>query len=267
MRYLALFDKIEARDQKGKLLKSHIVLYSGLFSIQNDGFCNLLVDSCQVPKRRFPTDPAILSRREKEDQNRLAAIETQPSHHKHFTVEGFTKLKLPEDLYQAYRGFLDVNKAQLISELWTVDNVFTSQFDAPTLKLTLPETGSLKPLLFEEVQRIMEDWLDDKVKLEKVAMYGLRLYTSGTWLAMHVDRPDTHIISGIINVDQDVEEPYALQIVNHQGVEHNITMDPGEIVLYEGATCSHGRRIPLKGKYYANLFVHFRPAEKYDPIP
>lgn len=162
-------------------------------------------------------------------------------------------------MYRAYRGFFDVNKAQLLNELWTVDNVFTSQFEAPTLKLTLPESGWLKPLLFEEVQKIMEDWLSNKVKLTPVAMYGIRLYTRGTWLAMHVDRPDTHIISAIINVDQEVEEPYALQIMDHEGVVHSVTLEPGEMILYEGATCAHGRTEPLKGKYYANLFVHFRP--------
>ena len=261
MRQLALLDKIEARDQRGRLLKSHTVLYSGLFSIQSKGFCNPLVQECDVPKKRFPTSQAVLDRRKVEDNNRLAAIQAQPYQHRHFTQEGFTKIQVPEHIFRAYRGFFDANKAQLLNELWTVDNVFVSQFDAPTLKLTLPESGWMKPLLFEEVQKLMEEWLGDKVTLKPVAMYGIRLYTRNTWLAMHVDRPDTHIISCIINIDQEVEEPYPLQIMDHEGVLHSVTLEPGEMVLYEGATCAHGRTNPLRGKFYANLFVHFKPAE------
>ena len=92
--------------------------------------------------------------------------------------------------------------------------------------------------------------------------YGIRLYTKGTWLKMHVDRPDTHIVSCIINVDQDNDEhePYPLQILDHDGNEHKVIMDVGDMVMYEGATCAHGRYEPFKGRYFANVFTHFKPA-------
>ena len=35
---------------------------------------------------------------------------------------------------------------------------------------------------------------------------------------------------------------------------------PGEMLLYEGATCAHGRPTPLNGNWMANIFVHMRPA-------
>lgn len=49
-------------------------------------------------------------------------------------------------------------------------------------------------------------------------MYGIRVYSRGNILNMHCDRPDTHIISAIINVQQDVEAPWPLQIKDHLGV-------------------------------------------------
>jgi prolyl 4-hydroxylase len=36
-------------------------------------------------------------------------------------------------------------------------------------------------------------------------------------------------------------------------------MTPGDVVLYESHSVLHGRPFPLRGKYFANIFVHFKP--------
>jgi prolyl 4-hydroxylase len=36
-------------------------------------------------------------------------------------------------------------------------------------------------------------------------------------------------------------------------------MLPGDMVLYESHTTIHGRPFPLKGRYMANVFIHFEP--------
>jgi prolyl 4-hydroxylase len=36
-------------------------------------------------------------------------------------------------------------------------------------------------------------------------------------------------------------------------------MEPGDMVLYESHSTIHGRPFPLKGRYFANIFVHFEP--------
>jgi hypothetical protein len=33
----------------------------------------------------------------------------------------------------------------------------------------------------------------------------------------------------------------------------------GEMVLYESHSVIHGRPFPLKGRFYANIFIHFEP--------
>merc|ERR1712232_438860 len=43
------------------------------------------------------------------------------------------------------------------------------------------------------------------------------------------------------------------------GLAVNITMEPGDMVLYESHTLIHGRPFPFKGKHFANIFVHFEP--------
>lgn len=68
------------------------------------------------------------------------------------------------------------------------------------------------------------------------------------------------MISAVINVAQEeVEEDWVLELIDHYGKAVNITMKPGEMLLYESHSILHGRPYALKGKVYANLFVHFEP--------
>jgi prolyl 4-hydroxylase len=39
----------------------------------------------------------------------------------------------------------------------------------------------------------------------------------------------------------------------------NVTMKPGEMVLYESGSLIHGRPFPLVGRSYASIFIHFEP--------
>jgi prolyl 4-hydroxylase len=67
------------------------------------------------------------------------------------------------------------------------------------------------------------------------------------------------VSSAIINVAQEVDEPWYLEVYDHQGVAHNVTMEPGDLVLYESHSIIHGRPFKMNGKLYANIFVHFEP--------
>jgi prolyl 4-hydroxylase len=89
-------------------------------------------------------------------------------------------------------------------------------------------------------------------------LYGIRVYTEGSILATHVDRLPL-VSSAIINVAQDLDEPWPIEVYGHDGKATNVTMEPGDMVLYESHSVLHGRPFPLKGRYYANIFVHFEP--------
>ncbi len=84
------------------------------------------------------------------------------------------------------------------------------------------------------------------------------MYREGHILAPHVDR-DPLISSAIVNIDQEVTEPWPLEVIGHDGFAYNITISPGEVILYESHSIIHGRPFALKGSYYANIFVHFKP--------
>jgi hypothetical protein len=95
------------------------------------------------------------------------------------------------------------------------------------------------------------------------AVYGIRVYKEGSILTPHVDGLP-RVSSMIINVDQDVDEDWPLEVIGHDGKAYNVTMEPGDIVLYESHSIIHGRPFALRGKFFANIFIHFAPVTEFD---
>jgi len=52
-----------------------------------------------------------------------------------------------------------------------------------------------------------------------------------------------------------------LEVIGHDGMAHNLTAEPTDMILYESSSIIHGRPYPLKGEgaMYGSLFVHFEP--------
>lgn len=106
------------------------------------------------------------------------------------------------------------------------------------------------------IEKVLKKWtnLDN---LEHITTYGIREYRRGASLKCHVDNGYTHVISTIINIDQDKSWP--LLVYGHDGKKKNIIMDDrNDLVLYESATVVHGRPEPFIGNSYANIFIHFK---------
>lgn len=51
-----------------------------------------------------------------------------------------------------------------------------------------------------------------------------------------------------------------MEVIGHDGKAHNVTLTPGEMLIYESHSVIHGRPFELKGRFAAHLFVHFEPA-------
>ena len=78
-------------------------------------------------------------------------------------------------------------------------------------------------------------------------------------MSSHVDRFNTHVISAILNIGQQVEEAWPLYIKDNDGRSHEVFLAPGQMVWYESARAVHGRPRPFVGEYYDNLFITFKP--------
>ena len=60
-----------------------------------------------------------------------------------------------------------------------------------------------------------------------------------------------------------MDQDWPITILDEKGHHQNITLKPGEMLLYESARVPHGRPSPLVGNFYENIFAHFNP-ESWD---
>jgi len=196
------------------------------------------------------------------DESRVDMNFRQPKSMVNYTTTGYTKIKAPEKVFNLIKDFWEANKHDQSTENWSPTNTYVNHWDAE-FKMVSIENKRLQgggPILKQAVWNAARDTISEWTgqQLAECSLYGVRVYKTGAVLAPHVDRLPL-VSSAIINVDQDVDEPWPLEVIGHDGRATNITMEPGDLVLYESHSVIHGRPFPLKGKFMANIFVHFEP--------
>jgi len=130
--------------------------------------------------------------------------------------------------------------------------------------LSLDKHRKMHQLITSEMKRVLEWWTG--MPLVHTATYGVRTYHRGSVLIDHVDRHDTHIASAVLQIDQFADEGggWPLEVMLPEGTVGEVYLQPGEMVLYEGAWLRHGRPMRFRGSNFSNVFVHFRPADWKD---
>jgi prolyl 4-hydroxylase len=198
------------------------------------------------------------------ERSRLKMSRDQPASQHNYTEIGFKKRKLPEQVYKILKDFYNDNQHKRKIEKWGRGYTYTNHWVAPTFMVSVEDSNlrgsgnDIKTRVWEGVRPVIEEWTGHKVK--PTSMYGIRIYTDGAILATHVDRLPL-VSSCIVNVAQDVREPWPIEVYDHAGKAHNVTMEPGDMVLYESHTVLHGRPAPLNGTSFANIFIHFEPLD------
>jgi len=87
-------------------------------------------------------------------------------------------------------------------------------------------TDDQKHQIFDLMKPLLEEWAGG-IPLTPTSCYGIRSYQNGSVLREHVDTGNTHIISAIMQVDQDVVEDWELTIIDHNGDRHFVVLEPG----------------------------------------
>ena len=178
---------------------------------------------------------------------------------KSYTKKGFKKTKLDNALFKEVLEFYFKNRSKEKNEHIEGDFVYIPESRKEASKI-IELSKELKEKIHLSLQKPLEDWTN--LVLEPTFVYGIRVYQEGSLLVPHRDRENTHIVSAIINVDQEVEEEWPLIIEDHFYRKHEVVLKPGEVIYYESATLLHGRPVPLNGKSFANIFCHFMPKDE-----
>ncbi|HWN67854.1 MAG TPA: PqqD family peptide modification chaperone, partial [Haliangium sp.] len=176
-----------------------------------------------------------------------------------YTPVGFARRTMPPGLHQRLLEYYRAHRHEIVREAETT-GVESDEGDGSVL-VPLPEP--LRREIHAALQPICEEWCGEP--LEPTVVYGLRVYHHGARLKLHRDRIATHIISAILNIDQETSTDWPLEIDDHVYRRHRLALQPGEMVLYEGGRLRHGRPEPLDGASYCNVFVHYRPTRPAIP--
>lgn len=184
-----------------------------------------------------------------------------------FNKVPFKKIKLPELLY---------SKIQDEYRRMRFDNVITSDLSYESYYNTVTSGGisikgsetpyyhksdvseQLKNECYKVLTPILEEWCGKS--LDVTWAYGIRSYIRNSILHLHRDRIKTHVISCIIFVDQKSEKNWPLDFYDHDHNHHQVFFEDGDLLMYE-SLCVHGRETPFQGKYYRNMYFHWKPSD------
>ena len=169
---------------------------------------------------------------------------------------GFAKTRLDSKIYERLVDHLRSNlhwfRSEPASEYIHTEN----KRSYPSL---LYQDENFNQRLMSDLHPAHEEWSGRQIR--KAACYGIRVYQPGSYLYNHIDRTGTHVVSSTICVDHRLHKPWPLYIEDDDGQPHEISVEPGEMVFFEGARLTHGRPYALDGEYYANIFVHYTPLD------
>jgi len=148
------------------------------------------------------------------------------------------------------RGFINAE---------SIGGCYANTHAFPFAMLDMDKYQHIRAAVVTHLRDVLEWWTNRT--LQHTSTYGMRIYRREAMLIDHVDREDTHIASAVLQVFQDCDEDggWPLEVVGEDGLVREVYLQPGEMVLYEGARLLHGRPMRFKGKYFGNIFSHFSP--------
>jgi len=195
---------------------------------------------------------------EKSELERLERVRNQPQYIQNYTEVGYSQQSLQDDLFEELSKFYLAEDPAFVvrDEQWAETSSHINYWSTTTKMKSVEK--NLKDRVVAAVAEMVEQWIGKKVL--PVASYGIRIYEDNAVIFQNVNQPPL-ALSVIINVVQEqVEDGWPLHLVDHQGINHIINMNPGSMIIYEGSSLPHGRPDALKGKY-ANMYIHFQPAD------
>ena len=154
----------------------------------------------------------------------------------YLVVPNFISSSRSKELSQSYNEYVTTHE---MGEDPQVPGCFTAKMDyIPFLELLIEKSMTVTQLVGETV----------------LPTYSYaRIYGHGDVLKDHTDKPECEI-SLIINLDCD--EVWDIHITKPDGVVKNVSLEPGDAMIYLGCSASHGRK-PFVGNHCTQVFLHY----------
>jgi hypothetical protein len=226
------------------------------------------------------------------EADRIATNLMQPSNMKNYTQLGYEKLSIPPKLVESLKYYWKRKQLQLKKNhyhdhhpWYSWPHSLSSNFEVGSTNMNHWETHyhmmsiddeyyqnkNLRTLIWDETKPILEQWVgnggvgDDEnghiinsVELSPSSLVGTHIFTERTVIPPRVESLP-FVINAIIHVANDVDTPWPIEVYGHDGNAQNVTLDVGEMLVYESASVIVGRPFPLTGRYHADIMVSFEP--------
>ena len=173
---------------------------------------------------------------------------------------GYLRMNMTDKMKQALLPWYAGKKAEgQIKFDEVVEGGYTNSDKTPFGKIDMDRYPKVRSKIVAEMTQVLQWWTNQS--LRHTATYGVRVYPRDAILINHVDREDTHLASAVLQVAQQVDEDggWPLEVLQPDGNPCEVYLQPGEMVLYEGAWVKHGRPMRFKGTEFANVFSHYKP--------
>jgi len=227
-----------------------LVKYCDNYNLDKKIFHEWFLQRC---REHYETDDIC----DRNENNRISLNALQPASMENYTELGFRKTRIPEKLFKSLNSFYEENKHLEQRENWPDDNVYSNNWLSPTYMVDILGGGNVfQKNIWETTREMIHEWTGEE--LTPSSLYGIRIFKKNAYAAPHVSRLPL-VFTAVINVAQDLDEPWPIEILSHNGHLYNITMQPGDMLLLESQSIIHGQPFPLRGRFHANVFVHFEP--------
>jgi prolyl 4-hydroxylase len=161
------------------------------------------------------------------EADRVIMSKRQPQSMVNYTDTGFKKIKAPKAVMDLLKRHWDLNKADAKEEVWPAGNTYVNHWETPTKMVSVEDKTlrggghELKNAVWDAAKSTIEAWTG--MEQTPTSMYGIRIYGEGAVLNPHVDRLPL-VSSCIINVDQDVDEDWVLEVYDRHDRAVNVTV-------------------------------------------
>jgi len=193
------------------------------------------------------------------DVDRVQSSVRQAAAMRNFTDNGFMKTRAPNSLFKTLKRFWETHKAESYDE---EDNVYFNFWKSMPKYLDFEEehlqdeadSATARKQILEAILPVAQDWVGSR--LYPMLERGIRAHTNGCIEAPHVEILPA-IVTAVINLVNDVNEEWPYELIGHDGIAYNVTMEPGDMVLYESHSTFHGHPFAMNGNNHVNYYIHF----------
>lgn len=169
---------------------------------------------------------------------------------------GFLKMRMPPRMWAVVKDFYQ-EQASRAADHGPIAGYYSNEAKYPMTKIDLDLFSHIRASIVSDMRWVLQWWT--RKHLKHTSTFGIRIYHRNNMLINHVDRADTHLASAVLQIAQNVDEGWPLEVMSEDGEVYEVYLQPGEMVLYEGARLFHGRPMRFNGTDFGNIFTHFAP--------